>query len=160
MVKVIWKDGRPKRVLTWWRCEMLWPWPVAKVSHYYAVPGSLLCPSCLRYEILSVRRATCGSIRAWLDPGRKLWATCDCCCCCCCCCSSSYSRIRQKLTSTTECQDDKRSTFFELGETIYGTTWICHRSLRTPFVQNAHHVFRGLLKDQSTSNTHSFSADS
>ena len=61
-----------------------------------------------------------------------------------------YSRIRQKLTSTTECQDDKRSTFFELGETIYGTTWICHRSLRTPFVQNAHHVFRGPLKDQST----------
>ena len=74
--------------------------------------------------------------------------------------SAGYSRIRQKLTSTTECQDDKRSTFFELGETIYGTTWICHRSLHTPFVQNAHHVFRGPLKDQSTSNTHSFSADS
>ena len=63
--------------------------------------------------------------------------------------STGYSRIRQKLTSTThlkplKCQDDDKGSkrwsweAFNWTETIYGSTWICHRSLCTRFFNLAH----------------------
>ena len=61
--------------------------------------------------------------------------------------SAGYSRIRQKLTSTTHLKplnakdDDKGSNAleeeaFNWTETIYGSTWICHRSLCTRFFKS------------------------